>query len=353
MTFNFRLLSFSIPRYLCCMISENISLKPFNTFGIDVATKYFAAFSSTEELKVILDECKDIPVLVLGGGSNLLLTKDFDGLVLKNEIRGIEIVSETEDEVIVRSGAGEVWHDFVLYCISKGFSGVENLSLIPGSVGASPMQNIGAYGVEIKDVFEKLEAYEMATGEIHTYDNAACEFGYRESIFKRAVKGKYIITQVYYKLSKKHKLNTTYGAIESELQANGIGQPTIKDISNAVIAIRSSKLPDPKQIGNAGSFFKNPVVEKSVYDKILQAYPNAPAYPAEEGKVKMPAGWLIETAGWKGKTISNYGVHTKQALVLVNYGGATGHQIYALSTQIIDDIFKKFGILLEREVNIV
>lgn len=336
------------------MISENISLKPFNTFGIDVKARYFAAFSSIEELKAILAaKPANVPLLVLGGGSNLLLTKDFDGLVLKNEIRGIEIVSENENEAVVRSGAGEIWHEFVLFCISKGLSGIENLSLIPGSVGASPMQNIGAYGVEIKDVFEKLEAFEIETGEIHTYDNASCEFGYRESIFKRAAKGRYIITEVYFRLAKNAKLNTTYGAIESELQSQGILNPQIKDVSNAVIAIRSSKLPDPQQIGNAGSFFKNPVVAQNVYDQIRVQYPEAPSYPAGPGMVKMPAGWLIETAGWKGKTIANYGVHAKQALVLVNYGGATGTQIFDLSTQILEDIYQKFGILLEREVNIM
>ncbi len=336
------------------MISENISLKPFNTFGIDVNARYFAAFSSIEALKAILHESRNVPLLVLGGGSNLLLTQDFDGLVLKNEISGMTVVFEDENEVVIRCGAGEIWHEFVLYCISKGYSGVENLSLIPGSVGASPMQNIGAYGVEIKDVFEKLEAFEIATGEIHEYSNAECQFGYRESIFKRAAKGKYIITEVYFRLSKNAQLNTTYGAIEAELQSQGIDNPTIKDVSNAVIAIRSSKLPNPKEIGNAGSFFKNPVVEETIYNRIRQEYPNAPAYPAEPGRVKMPAGWLIETAGWKGKTIGSlYGVHAKQALVLVNYGGATGSQIYDLSTQILEDIHSKFGIMLEREVNIV
>lgn len=336
------------------MISENTSLQPFNTFGIEATAKYFTAFDSVEALKEIFATADvTTPLLILGGGSNLLLTKDFDGLVLKNEIAGIEIISETESEVIVSAGAGEVWHQFVLFCIANGFCGVENLSLIPGSVGASPMQNIGAYGVEIKDVFEKLEAYEIATGEIHTYDNVSCEFGYRESIFKRTAKNKYIITRVYFKLSKQQKINTSYGAIEAQLKEMGIEKPSVKDVSDAVIAIRSSKLPDPQKIGNAGSFFKNPVVERAVYESILLEYSNAPAYPAEEGKVKMPAGWLIETAGWKGKTMGNYGVHTMQALVLVNYGGATGAEIFELSSKIIEDIHAKFGIILEREVNIL
>ena len=343
------------------MISENISLKPYNTFGIDVSAHYFSTFNSVEELKLLLKDFKNVPLLILGGGSNVLLTQNFDGLVLRNEIKGIEIVSETENEIIVKSGAGEIWHEFVLYCIENGFSGVENLSLIPGSVGASPMQNIGAYGVEIKQVFEKLEAFEIETGEIHTFNNEDCEFGYRESVFKRKLKGKYIITQVYFKLSKSSNLNTTYGAIETELKSKGILNPTIKDVSEAVIAIRRSKLPDPAEIGNAGSFFKNPVVEESIYNQIKSKYPDAPAYPAGQGKVKMPAGWLIEQAGWKGKMISKtevnrevkYGVHKNQALVLVNYKGASGQEIFDLSSQILESINAQFGVELEREVNII
>ncbi len=335
------------------MILENASLKPFNTFGIDVNARYFTRFDSVEALQQILTDFQNIPLLVLGGGSNVLLTKHFDGLVLKNEIKGIELVEENDDFVVLKSGAGEVWHDFVLHCIDRGYAGVENLSLIPGSVGASPMQNIGAYGVEIKNVFEKLEAFEIATGEIHTFDNAACEFGYRESVFKRKLKGKYIITHVYFRLSKKINLNTTYGAIETELKSKGILNPNIKDVSDAVIAIRKSKLPDPAVIGNAGSFFKNPVVETAVFEKIKSEYPTVPSYPVSAGFVKMPAGWLIETAGWKGKTIDNYGVHKLQALVLVNYGGATGVQLFDLSTAILKDVFDKFGILLDREVNII
>jgi UDP-N-acetylmuramate dehydrogenase len=335
------------------MIQKNSSLKPYNTFGIEAKADYFAAFSTTTELQQLLDENKGLPLLVLGGGSNLLLTQDFHGLVLKNELMGIEVVSKEADTVIVRAGAGEVWHHFVLYCINHGYGGVENLSLIPGSVGASPMQNIGAYGTEIKDVFESLEAFEIATGEMHTFDKTACAFGYRESVFKRALKGQYIITSVAFRLSKDPQVNTTYGAIDAELQAQGITNPDIRDVSNAVIAIRSSKLPDPKKIGNAGSFFKNPVVDQQVYDKILTTYPQAPAYPATPGQVKLPAGWLIETAGWKGKTIGNYGVHVNQALVLVNYGGATGQQIYDLSGAILADIYEKFGVQLEREVNIL
>lgn len=335
------------------MISQNTSLKPFNTFGIDVKANRFSTFSSTKELNQILKENINESLLILGGGSNLLLTKDFDGLVLKNEIRGIEVISENDSDVLVKVGAGEVWHEFVLYCISKNFCGIENLSLIPGSVGASPMQNIGAYGVEIKDVFDHLEAFEIATGEIHTFDNATCEFGYRESIFKHSVKNQYVITHVYFKLSKKQNTNTSYGAINQQLEIMGITNPSIKDVSDAVIAIRSSKLPNPKEIGNAGSFFKNPVIDKEHFQEILKEYPNAPNYPVTENQVKVPAGWLIETAGWKGKVVGETGVHKNQALVLVNYGGATGEEIYQLSTDIIADINQKFKILLTTEVNIL
>ncbi|MFY7943793.1 MAG: UDP-N-acetylmuramate dehydrogenase, partial [Crocinitomicaceae bacterium] len=260
------------------------------------------------------------PLLILGGGSNLLLTKDFEGLVLKNEILGFNLIEETETDVIVEAGAGEVWHQFVLKCLEQNFAGLENLSLIPGSVGASPMQNIGAYGVEIKDVFEYLDAYEISTGEIKRFSKEDCAFGYRESVFKNIYKDQYVICKVAFRLSKNPKINTSYGAIESELQKMGISDPTIHDVSNAVIAIRQSKLPDPAVLGNAGSFFKNPVVPESLVEKIKASYPDVPNYPAESGKRKLAAGWLIETAGWKGKTIETYGVHKLQALVLVNYG---------------------------------
>lgn len=335
------------------MVENNIDLKPFNTFGISVKATHFAPFSSVEELRKQLTCFPNEELLILGGGSNVLFTKDFNGLVLKNELKGFEIVSEDDNTVLVKAGAGEIWHEFVLRCIEHGFAGLENLSLIPGSVGASPMQNIGAYGVEIKDVFEELEAYHIESGELHRFDKNSCEFGYRESVFKRKLKGQYIIVSVTYKLSKKADLNTSYGAIETELQKMGIVNPTIKDISNAVIAIRSSKLPDPKVIGNAGSFFKNPVVDQAIVDSILKNYPEAPNYPSEPGKRKLAAGWLIEQAGWKGKTLDNYGVHKLQALVLVNYGGATGSQVYDLSSAIIADIQQKFGVTLEREVNIL
>ena len=330
----------------------NIDLKEFTTFGVSSIASFFAAFSSVEEAKELVKNNTN-ELLILGGGSNLLLTKNFEGLVLKNEIKGISCVALNQNDVVLKVGAGEVWHDFVLYTIENNYYGIENMSLIPGSVGASPMQNIGAYGVEIKDVFEKLEALEIATGEIHTFSKIDCAFGYRESVFKRDLEGKYIITNVYFRLSLQENLNTKYGAIEAELASKGIIQATSKEVSNAVIAIRSSKLPNPAELGNAGSFFKNPVVPIEILNRIKISYENVPSYPVDEKSVKIPAGWLIETAGWKGKQVGNCGVHKNQALVLVNYGGAQGNEILALSTEIIEDIKAKFDIELEREVNIL
>ena len=333
-------------------MQRNIDLKDFTTFGVSANARHFATFSSEEEARALVRNNTE-ELLILGGGSNLLLTQDFNGLVLKNEIKGITVSEKEDTSVVLKVGAGEVWHDLVLYTIEHGYHGLENMSLIPGSVGASPMQNIGAYGVEIKDVFEKLEALEIQTAEIHNFSKDACRFGYRESVFKRALKGKYIITYVYFRLSLTEKVSTHYGAIESELTKQGISNPTSKDVSNAVIAIRSIKLPNPKELGNAGSFFKNPVVPIETYNKIKEVYLDVPSYPIDEKSVKVPAGWLIETAGWKGKQVGACGVHKNQALVLVNYGGATGNEIYKLSTAIIEDIVHKFGITLEREVNIL
>ncbi|PHR30298.1 MAG: UDP-N-acetylenolpyruvoylglucosamine reductase [Fluviicola sp.] len=334
------------------MIQENFNLRPYNTFGIEVFAKRFSAFASVAELKDLLDQRNNDPLLFLGGGSNILFTENFDGLVLRNELKGIEQIDENDSHVIIKSGAGEVWHDFVLFCVENNFGGVENLSLIPGSVGASPMQNIGAYGVEIKNVFVSLEALHIESGKIHSFDNLACEFGYRESVFKRKLKNQYVITSVTFKLTKQHTINSSYGAIETELEQMGITSPTIKNISDAVIAIRSSKLPNPAEIGNAGSFFKNPVVEVGVLKKIQEKHENIPNYPAPNGKVKLAAGWLIDQAGWKGKTFDTFGVHKLQALVLVNYSTAEGLDIYDLSTKIIADIKQKFGVELEREVNV-
>lgn len=335
------------------MLQTNVNITPFTTFGIETNAAFFAPFSSVQELRVLLSEVKDKPLLILGGGSNVLFQNDFKGIILRNEIKGMTVEKEDESHVFIKVGAGEVWHDFVLHTISKGWGGIENLSLIPGSVGASPMQNIGAYGVEIKNIFESLEALEIATGKLHTFSHEACQFGYRESIFKKELKGKYVITSVSYRLSKRPQVNTSYGAIEDELKSRGITKPTIKDVSDAVIAIRQSKLPDPKEIGNAGSFFKNPVIPLAQYQALKERYEHIPSYKVDEQNVKVPAGWLIDQAGWKGKTIGDYGVHKRQALVLVNYGKAKGIDIYNLSEEIIHDIQKRYGIHLEREVNII
>lgn len=336
------------------MIKNNIDITSCTTFGIAVKAAQFAVFSSVDELKLILSQKEEgIPFMILGGGSNVLFTKDFEGLILKNEILGFEIAEKAGNSVYVKAGAGENWHSFVIRTIGLNLGGLENLSLIPGNVGASPMQNIGAYGREIKDVFHSLEAYHIATGEIHTFYNKDCEFGYRESVFKNKYKNQYVILNVTYKLSRTHQLNTSYGAIDEELKKQGITSPTIKDVSNAVIAIRKSKLPDPKEIGNAGSFFKNPVIAITHYEQLKATFPDIPSYPAGEGMIKLAAGWLIERAGWKGKTFDQYGVHKLQALVLVNYGGASGNEIYHLSGQIIESVRQLFGVTLEREVNII
>lgn len=331
----------------------NVNLKAYTTFGIDCVTKSFITFSSTDELKSLGNVFTD-SFMILGGGSNILFTKDFDGTILKNEIEGITAVFENESEIHLKVGGGTNWHQFVMYCIEHNYGGIENLSLIPGSVGASPMQNIGAYGVEIKDIFVSLEALLIDTLEVKSFNKEACNFGYRESIFKHELKNKAIITAVTYKLTKKeHNLKTHYGAIEEELKRNNIATPSIEDVSNAVIAIRESKLPNPKEIGNAGSFFKNPIVAVDILNDIKSKYENVPYYPASENNVKLAAGWLIEQAGWKGKTLNNCGVHKKQALVLVNYGGAQGSDIYNLSTAIKEDVKAKFNVDLEREVNIL
>lgn len=336
-------------------IEQDKSLQPFNTFGIDVQAKYFSDFSTIDDLREIFTQpkFKNESKLILGGGSNVLFTKNQDSLVLRNQIMGIDVIEETDDHITIVGGGGEVWHEFVLDSIGKGYGGLENMSLIPGSLGASPMQNIGAYGVEVKDYFKYLEAFHIHTGEIHRFNNEECNFGYRDSVFKNKLKGDYIITKVAFQLKKNPEVNTSYGAIEKEIEDRGIHNPTIKDVSNAVIAIRNSKLPDPKEIGNSGSFFKNPVIEKSVFEGILSNFPNIPNYPAGDNHVKVAAGWLIEKSGWKGKTFGSYGVHKKQALVLVNYGGATGTEIFELSSKIIDSVEEQFGIRLEREVNIL
>ncbi|MDG1915831.1 MAG: UDP-N-acetylmuramate dehydrogenase [Crocinitomix sp.] len=337
------------------MIQENINLQPHNTFGLESIAKNFASFNSIDELKALLtlNQTAQHELLVLGGGSNILLTKDFDGLVLKNDLMGIEVISEDSNQCLVKASAGEEWHEFVLYAIKNNLGGIENLSLIPGSVGASPMQNIGAYGVEIKDVFHELEALNIETLTIETFNAEQCSFGYRESVFKRTLKGKYVILNMTLNLTKVHELNTSYGAIENQLAEMEISKPTIKNVSDAVISIRQSKLPDPKKIGNSGSFFKNPVIGKKQFAALKEKFPNIAHYPLDEDHIKLAAGWLIDQAGWKGKTIENYGVHKNQALVLVNYGGANGQDIYNLSQAILESIQTIYGVTLEREVNII
>jgi UDP-N-acetylmuramate dehydrogenase len=337
------------------IFSENQSLKAHHTFGIDVKSKYYAEFRDTNQLNQCLDFVKknSLNMLVMGGGSNILFTKDFEGAILKNQLLGIEKIEETNDTVVVKSSAGEVWHDLVLYCVEKNWGGLENLSLIPGCVGAAPIQNIGAYGVEIKDTFLKLEALNIASRTVETFNSEQCRFGYRDSIFKNQQKNKYIILAVYFQLEKNPILHTSYGAIQDTLSGMGIQKPSIQDVSHAVCHIRQSKLPNPKEIGNAGSFFKNPEIKKEHYQKLCSQYPEIPSYPIDDDMVKIPAGWLIEKAGWKGKTINNFGVHKHQALVLVNYGNALGSDIEQLSKDIKKSILEKFEIELETEVNIV
>jgi UDP-N-acetylmuramate dehydrogenase len=332
-------------------LKENITLKPFNTFGIDVIAKKYAGFSSVEELHELITIRKDEPLLVLGGGSNILFTKDFDGLVLKNNLQGIENIKEDDENVFIKAGAGENWHGFVMHCIENNNAGVENLSLIPGSVGASPMQNIGAYGVEIKDVFHELEAFHIKDKVSRTFTNDECRFGYRESVFKNIYKNQFIITSVTYRLNKKPVYHTSYGAIKQELENMGVKELSIRAISQAVINIRSSKLPDWTKLGNAGSFFKNPQVPPEKYNKLKASYPSIVGFPQGEG-MKLAAGWLIEQCGWKGFRKGDAGCYPKQALVLVNYGNAKGSEIYSLSEEIIQSVDEKFGVTLEREVNI-
>ncbi len=335
-------------------VFTEFSLHPYNTFSVAAKAKYFIEFSTQDELMDLLQDAywNDTKKMILGGGSNILLTKDFDGLVLKNSLLGIEVLSETSNYYYVKANAGESWHDFVCYCIEQNMGGVENLSLIPGSVGASPMQNIGAYGVELCDVFHSLEALEINTLKKREFSAEECYFGYRESIFKKALKDQYIILSVTYRLTKNHLINASYGALSEILKQKNIEHPSIKDISDIVIEIRQSKLPDPKQLGNAGSFFKNPEINKSEFDSFHREHGNAPFYNLENGKYKIPAGWLIEQCGWKGKVIGNTGAHKDQALVLVNYGGAQGEEIWKLALNIQTSVKEKFKIEIQTEVNI-
>jgi UDP-N-acetylmuramate dehydrogenase len=335
-------------------IVHNKSLKDHNTFGIDAKARTFVSVDSVEELKKTLRKTYASELFILGGGSNILLTKDVDATVVHVDLKGKKILSEDENHVWVKIMAGENWHGFVLWCLENEYGGIENLSLIPGNVGTAPMQNIGAYGVELKDVFVECEALNIQTLEAKTFSKEDCQFGYRESVFKKELKGQFVIVSVVFKLTKKnHALHMKYGAIKEELEKSGVENPGILDISNAVIKIRQSKLPNPKEIGNSGSFFKNPVITKTELGKLRENHPEIPFYDLSDELVKIPAGWLIDNAGFKGYREGDAGVHKKQALVLVNYGNATGEEILKLAEKIQGKIKDEYGIYLEPEVNIV
>lgn len=337
-------------------IAENVNLKSYNTFGIHANARYLAGFTAVAELEEILAEARQRNIaqhMVLGSGSNVLFTQDFKGLILHNQIPGIEVLQEDDDIVLLKAGAGLPWHELVMFAVGKGWGGLENLSLIPGFVGAGPMQNIGAYGVELKDVFYSLEAYHLQDGAMQIFNAKDCAFGYRESVFKKALKNQFAITSVTFRLAKTPVLNTSYGAIAQQLEEMKIVHPGVADVSQAVIHIRQSKLPDPKQIGNAGSFFKNPEVSVQQFKQIKKAFPQAVGYTLPHGSVKLAAGWMIEQCGWKGYRKGDAGCHARQALVLVNYGNANGSEILSLSEEIIQSVQLKFGVSLEREVNLL
>lgn len=330
---------------------KDISLLPYNTFGIDVKSKKFVSVKSIDELKIVLNQNQEEQLLVLGGGSNLLLTKDFEGLTIRMENRGVEIVQQDDQKARVKVAAGENWHDFVLWCLENDLGGIENLALIPGNVGAAPIQNIGAYGVELQEVFESCEAISIKNREVKIFNKNECEFGYRNSVFKNSLKGQFIITSVQFNLNKPpHPLNISYKGLSEKLEGK---IPTIQSIAQAVIEIRAAKLPDPQKIGNSGSFFKNPVIPLNQFNDIQHQYPEIPHYPDPDGKIKIPAAWLIESLGYKGYRKHEAGVHPNQALVLVNYGNASGAEIQKLAQQIRDKVFEKFAINLEFEVNIL
>ncbi len=333
-------------------IVKNKNIQDYTTFNLPAIAKQFTTFTSIEELIALLRNNKNTPIKILGGGSNILVTQYVDALVLKNEIKGMELTSQDSKYYYIKCAAGENWHQFVLWCIEKNYQGIENLSLIPGTTGAAPMQNIGAYGVEIQDVFYELTAVDVETKSIKVFNKKQCKFGYRESVFKKELKDQYVIIDVTFKLNKEPNYNTSYGDIEKILVAKNIATPTAKDISTAVIEIRNSKLPNPKEIGNAGSFFKNPVITHTKYANLYLKYSKMPGFVNSDDSVKVPAAWLIEQCGFKGKRIDDVGVHAKQALVLVNYGNGNGQQLLELSENIMDAVQRKFNILLEREVNI-
>jgi UDP-N-acetylmuramate dehydrogenase len=337
-------------------VKENVELLPYNTFKIDAKAKYFTTIYTPNDFDELI--CSELfrknAHLILGGGSNLLLTKDFNGIVVKNGFKGIAIADETDETVTLTVGSGENWHELVMYCVGKNFGGIENLSLIPGTVGAAPMQNIGAYGVEVKEVIHKVDAIEISTGSMHSFTNRECKFGYRESVFKQDLKNKFFISSITLTLTKKdHRFNISYGAITEVLKERKVEKVDIRAISDAIIDIRKKKLPDPNLIGNAGSFFKNPSVDSYFFESIKKRFSEIPSFPGEHNMIKIPAAWLIEQCGWKGKTLVNIGVHKHQALVLVNYGGGDGKKIWQLAMDIQSSVKEKFGVTLQPEVNII
>lgn len=336
------------------IISNDCSSLGYNTFGIDVNVPTLIEISNKQDLSSIVRKFSESKCHVLGGGSNILLTKDLEAPLLYINTKGVELIKEADDYVLVKVEAGESWHEIVLWAISQNYGGIENLSLIPGKCGAAPMQNIGAYGVEIKDILHAVSAYKLSDGHEYTFHNEECGFGYRTSNFKTIWKDQFIISDIILRLTKEghHELNTSYGAISSELEKLGITNPSIQDISDVVIEIRKSKLPYPEEVGNAGSFFKNPIISKSQYDTLIAKYPNMPSYPVDAQHVKVPAGWLIDQCGWKGKVVGQTGTYKNQALVLVNHGSASGEEIYDLSTDIKDSVKQTYNITLEREVNV-
>ncbi|MCB9447425.1 MAG: UDP-N-acetylmuramate dehydrogenase [Flavobacteriales bacterium] len=337
------------------MLQENISLVPYHTFHCQVQARYLIRCDSVEDFRNAFRDTRfqDLPKLILGGGSNVLFRNDYRGVVLLNGIKGISVEREDDEHVWLRAAGGEIWHEVVMFAVEHGWGGIENLSLIPGSAGAAPMQNIGAYGAELQDVFESLEALHIESGEIKTFDRTSCAFGYRESIFKHAAKDQYVITSILLRLSKHPVVHIAYGNLVEELEKAGISHPAIRDVSEAVCRIRRSKLPDPSEIGNAGSFFKNPVIDAGLANQLKTLHPDMPVYPQENGQVKLAAGWLIEQAGWKGHREGEVGVHKRQALVLVNHGHGSGSDILRLSEMMMHDVHRKFGVTLEREVNLI
>jgi UDP-N-acetylmuramate dehydrogenase len=336
-------------------IKKNFSLLSYNTFHLDVSTEYFAAINTLQDLKQLIADplYPKVSKLVLGGGSNVLFTKNYKGLVILNNIKGVAVSEENEDEVYVRSGAGVIWNDLVMYCVKENYGGIENLSLIPGKAGAAPVQNIGAYGVELKDLFQELEGVELATGKLKKFSLADCRFGYRDSVFKNELKNLFMITSITLRLQKNPVFNTSYGAIETEMKAMNVEQVNVRAISDAVCNIRRSKLPDPVLIGNAGSFFKNPEVSIEVCNSLKEKFPELIAHKTQHNTMKLAAGWLIEQCGWKGKTSGHVGMHAKQALVLVNYGNATGQELLNHAKAVQESVIEKFNVLMEMEVNVI